>query len=785
MQPLTTTMLKNLFKLSLRSLWRQRGYTLLNIVGLGMGMALFLLIAAFVNIELRTDRFHANYHQIYRLETPEFVNTPSLASTFLATALPEALEICRINREGRSVLTHVGEKQMRIDELILADSSFFNIFSFDLIHGDAATALSKPLSIVISESEADKLFGTEHPIGKTLKINNRLSFEVTGVMADFPSNSIIKATAVIPFHALVQLRGNPDILSDWNNWNYLTFVLLPRDHDLETINQKLTAAMDRIASEMFGFSDIELGFFLRPFSDIYFTKIANDSMNKGNMTFIMIYIAIGVFILFIAVINFINLSTAMAFRRAREVGLKKVLGSSRGMLIRQYLTESIMVCLAALLIALVLFELMLPGFNKLIETNLVFRLAEDLLAILLVFVFAIMVGALAGIYPAFYLTRFEPVAVLKGEVTKGKRGGNLRKTLIVFQFAISIAIILCTIVIYSQMNYARHKDLGFDRQNIIYFSGSGEIPRNYEAFKNELKQIPGVQYVGLSGGLPGYVGMNWGRVVDTVERRIDAMAVDPEFLEVYGLKVTRGRGFDHSIATDMNNGYILNETAVRQFNLENPVGVRFANGTVIGVIDDFSYVSVHHPIGPLVLAWMPEWCHFINVKLSSHNQNQTLNEIGRVWQSFAPDFPFTYRFIDEALGRLYQKEERLAKLFLFFSFLAIFVACLGLSGLALFTAQQRTKEVGIRKVLGASVNALVLLLTSDFLRWVLLANLIALPLAWYAMNRWLENFAFRISIQWWMFAAAAVMALLIAFATISVQALRTAIANPVKSMKYE
>lgn len=785
MQPLTTTMLKNLLKLSLRSLWRQRGYTLLNIVGLGMGMALFLLIAAFVNIELRTDRFHANYHQIYRLETPEFVNTPSLASTFLATALPEALEICRINREGRSVLTQVGEKQMRIDELLMADSSFFNIFSFDLIHGDAATALSKPLSIVISESEANKLFGTEHPIGQTLKINNRLSFEVTGLMADFPSNSIIKATAVIPFHALVQLRGNPDILSDWNNWNYLTFVLLPRDHDLETINQKLTAAMDRIASEMFGFSDIELGFFLRPFSDIYFTKIANDSMNKGNMTFIMIYIAIGVFILFIAVINFINLSTAMAFRRAREVGLKKVLGSSRGMLIRQYLTESIMVCLAALLIALVLFEIMLPGFNKLIETNLVFRLAENLPAILLVFVFAIMVGALAGIYPAFYLTRFEPVAVLKGEVTKGKRGGNLRKTLIVFQFAISIAIILCTIVIYSQMNYARHKDLGFDRQNIIYFSGSGEIPRNYEAFKNELKQIPGVQYVGLSGGLPGYVGMNWGRVVDTVERRIDAMAVDPEFLEVYGLKVTRGRGFDHSIATDMNSGYILNETAVRQFNLENPVGVRFANGTVIGVIDDFSYVSVHHPIGPLVLAWMPEWCHFINVKLSSHNQNQTLNEIGRVWQSFAPDFPFTYRFIDEALGRLYQKEERLAKLFLFFSFLAIFVACLGLSGLALFTAQQRTKEVGIRKVLGASVNALVLLLTSDFLRWVLLANLIALPLAWYAMNRWLENFAFRISIQWWMFAAAAVMALLIAFATISLQALRTAIANPIESLKYE
>lgn len=778
-------MLKNYFKLSLRSLWRQRGYTLLNIVGLGLGMALFLLIAGFVNSELKTDRFHANYHQIYRLEVPEFVNTPSLASSFLATALPEALEICRIVREGRSVMTHVGDKQMRIDELLLADSTFFNIFSFDLIHGDVATALSNPLSIVISESEAAKLFGDQHPIGKTLKINNRLNFEVTGVMADFPSNSIIKATAVIPFHALVQLRGDPDILNDWNNWNYLTFVLLPRDHDLAAVNQKLTKGMDGIASEMFGFPDVEIGFFLRPFSDIYLTKIPNDSMNKGNMTFIMIYIAIGVFILFIAVINFINLSTAMAFRRAREVGLKKVLGSTRGQLMRQYLTESIMVCLAALIIALVLFEILLPGFNKLIETNLEFSLAENPLAILLVFVFAIMVGALAGLYPAFYLTRFEPVAVLKGEITKGKRGGSLRKALIVFQFAISIAIILCTIVIYSQMTFARNKDLGFDRQNIIYFSGLGEIPNNYEAFKNELKQIPGVKHVGISGGLPGYVGMNWGRVVDTVERRIDALAVDPEFLDVYGLKITRGRGFDPRIATDMNNGYILNETAVRQFNLENPVGVRFANGTVIGVIDDFSYVSVHHPIGPLVLAWMPEWCHFINVKLSGQNQNQTLDEIGKVWQSFAPDFPFTYRFIDEAIGRLYMKEERLAKLFLFFSLLAILVACLGLSGLALFTAQQRTKEVGIRKVLGASVNALVLLLTGDFLRWVLLANLIALPLAWYAMSRWLENFAFRISMQWWMFAASAIIALLIALATISVQAFRAAMANPVESMKYE
>jgi len=749
-------------------------------------MALFLLIVAYVTNELKTDRFHANYHQIYRLEVSEFVNTPSIASSFLATALPEALEVCRINREGRSVLTQVGDKQMRIDELLLADSSFFSIFSFDLIHGDAATALSNPLSIVISESEADKLFGDQHPIGQTLKLNNRLNFVVSGVMADFPANSILKATAVIPFHALVQLRGDPDILSDWNNWNYHTYVLLPRAHDLAAINKKLSEGMDRIAGETFGFPpEVKLGFFLRPFSDIYFARIPNDSLDKGNMTFILIFMAIGLFILIIAVINFINLSTAMAFRRAREVGLKKVLGSSRGMLMRQYLTESILVCLAALIIALVLVEILLPGFNKLTESNLAYKLAEVPLLIVMALAFALVVGMLAGLYPAFYLTRFEPAAVLKGEVTKGKKASRLRKTLIVFQFAVSIAIILCTIVIFSQMSFMRHKDLGFDHQNIIYFSGSGEIPRNYEAFKNELKQIPGVEYVAISGGLPGYVGMNWGRMVDTVERRIDALVVDPEFLDVYGLKITRGRNFDPRMGTDINNTFILNETAVRQFQLEDPVGVRFANGTVIGVIDDFSYVSVHHPIGPLVLAWMPEWSHFINVKISPHNTKQTLDEIGRVWHSFAPDFPFNYRFIDDAIGRLYQKEERLAKIFLFFSLLAIFVACLGLSGLALFTAQQRTKELSIRKVLGATANGLVLLLTGDFLRWVLLANLFALPLAWYAMNRWLENFAFRISVQWWMLAASALIALTIALVTISVQAFRAAMANPADALKYE
>ena len=779
-------MLKNQVKFSLRSMMRQKGYALLNILGLGLGLALFMLIGLYVKSELSTDRFHEHYDRLHRLETVDFSMTPTMTAGFLASALPEALEICRMAPYYGRPLVKTEDQSMNLGRLMLADSTFFSMFSFELIHGDPATVLSRPLSIVLSQSEAQKLFGDERPLGKILRMDNRLSLEVTGVMADLPNNSIFKGTAIIPFHALVDLTHDPNALNDWNNWNYATFVLLPRAFDLQAVNEKLRAEMDRIAGETFGYSDVDLGFFLRPFSDIYFNReIPSDNFPKGNLGFLLIYLAIGVFILVIAIINFINLSTAMAARRSREVGLKKVLGSSRGSLVRQYLAESVFLTLLALLLALVIMELLLPEFNKIASASLQVRLLSDPSLLLMALLLAVGVGLLAGIYPSVYLSRFEPITVLKGEATRGKKGHALRKGLIVFQFTVSIAIILSTIVIHGQLQYARNMDLGFNKENIIYFTGSGEIPRNFEAFKNDLQQLPGVEHVGVSHSIPGYVGMNWGRMVDTVERRINALPCDPGFLQVYGLKITRGRAFDNSIPTDFNNGFIINETAVRQFGLENPVGARFWNGKIIGVVEDFSYVSVHHKMEPLVLAYMPEWCSYISVRLNGHNTPETIEQIGGIWKTYAPDFPFNYRFLDEAIGRLYEKEARLTQLFLFFSLLAIFVACLGLSGLALYTTQQRTREVGIRKVLGSSTRGIIALLTGDFLRWVILANLIAWPLAWYVMNRWLENFAYRIRMQWWMFAAAALIALIIALATISIQALRAASTKPTEALKYE
>ncbi len=779
-------MWKYTLKLSLRSLIRQKGYTLVNVIGLGLGMALFLIIAVYVLKEFITDKFHANYNEIYRLETSHAI-TPSLASEFLRTVLPEALEICRLNTNYRNVLAEVNGEQMRIGNLLYADSSFFNVFTFGLIHGDPATALAKPLSIVLSRSEAEKFFGDAHPVGETILIANHLRFEVTGVMEDPPEVSTLKPSAVIPFHALEAMRNDPDILTDWNNWNYYTYVLLTHEHDIADVNAKVSEGMDKMARDALGFSEeVRLGFFLRPMSDIYFNRhIQYDFADKGNLTFIMIYIAIGVFILFIAVINFINLSTAMAFRRAREVGLKKVMGSSRVMLIRQYLAEAIMVSLVALLIAMALFEIMVPEFNRLTLSNLQFSLWENPWAILFLLGFAVLTGLVSGIYPAFYLTRFDPVQVLKGEVTKGKRGGLLRKILIVFQFTISAGIIFSTLVIYSQMQYAVDKDLGYKTDHIVYFTLSPPIRNNFEAFRTEIKQIPGVEHVGRSDGLMGYVQMGWGRNVDGEERRMNAMAVDPGFMDVYGLEIVEGRTFDPLRQTDENNTYILNETAVRQFGLKNPVGVQFADGQVIGVVKDFSYRSVHHNIDALVIAYMPSWASLANIRLSGHNVAATMDQVEAVWTSFAPDFPFHYNHLDTALGRLYDSEQRLFKLFLFFSAFAIFVACLGLSGLALFSTQQRNKEVGIRKVLGSSISGIVVLLTGDFMRWVLLAIFIAWPIAWLAMNRWLDNFAYRISIQWWMFVVAALMALVIALATISFQAIRAAMANPVNALKYE
>lgn len=773
-------------KFSIRSLMRQKGYALVNVLGLALGMALFMLIAVYVYTELQTDKHHENYHEIYRIEIPEGAISASMVATFAQTILPEALEICRIDVHNSSALVNVDEKQFRVHNVIYADSSFFKIFSFDIIHGDPLTALSNPMSIVLSQSEAGKLFGDEHPVGKIIRIDNAYNLEVTAVIADPPKNSSIRARAVIPFHALPIFRNDPDLLNDWNNWNYYTFVLLPREHDINAINRKVSEGFDLMVNETFGFEDVEIGFFLRPLSDIYFNQnIQHDSLEKGNMTFILIYIAIAFFILIIAAINFINLSTAMAFRRAREVGLKKVMGSTRGMLVRQYLTEALVISLTALVFALVLFEILVPEFNRLTLAGLEFRLIENPLAIFLFAGLAIVVGLVSGIYPAFYLTRFQPALVIKGEATRGRGGNLLRKILIVFQFTISIGIILSTIIIFSQMKYARNKDMGFDRNNIVYFWSAGNVISQYESFKAELKQIPGVEFVGLSGSVPGYVGMSWGRQVDGIDRRMSAMTVDPEFIDLYGFEIIEGRSFDPDLATDRNRTFILNEAAVRMFELEDPIGKQFADGIIIGVVRDFSYLSVHHSIGPLVLAYYPGWSRQISLRLSGGNIPEAIKRIETVWNSFAPGFPFRYQFLDDAIGRLYAKEQRLFRLFMYFSGLAIFVACLGLSGLALFATQQRTKEVGIRKVFGSSVKNIVLLLTGDFLRWVLLANIIAWPLTWIAMNRWLENFAYHISIQWWMFALSALLAVVIALFTISFQAIRAALANPVEALKYE
>jgi putative ABC transport system permease protein len=776
----------NNIKFSIRSLMRQKGYALVNVLGLALGMALFQLISVYVYKELQTDKHHDNYNEIYRIEIPGGAVTASMVATFAQTILPEALEICRIDVHNSSALVNVEEKQFRVHDVIYADSSFFKIFSFDIIHGDPKIALSNPMSIVLSQSEATKLFGDKHPVGKVIRLNNAHNLEVTAVMADSPANSSFKSRAVIPFHAFPIIRNDSTVLNDWNNWNYHTFVLLPREHDITALNLKVAEGFDRMVQETFGFEDVEIGFFLRPLSDIYFNhNIQYDSLEKGNMTFILIYIAIAIFILTIAVVNFVNLSTAMAFRRAREVGLKKVMGSTRGMLVRQYLIEAVVISMAAFLLAIIFVEILIPEFNRLTLVGLQFSLIKNSLVILLFASIAILIGLLSGIYPAFYLTRFEPVVVMKGEVTRGMGGSLLRKILIVFQFTISIGIILSTIIIFSQMKYARNKDIGFDRNNIVYFWSAGNVIPQYESFKAELKQIPGVEFVGLSGSVPGYVGMSWGRQVDGTERRMNAMTVDPEFIYLYGLEIIEGRSFDPDLATDRDRTFILNETAVRMFELEDPVGKQLADGTIIGVVRDFSYLSVHHNIGPLVLAYYPGWSRQISIRLSGGNMHEAIQHIETVWNSFAPGFPFRYQFLDDAIGRLYAKEQRLFRLFMYFSILAIFVACLGLSGLALFATQQRTKEVGIRKVFGSSVKNIVLLLTGDFLRWVLLANIIAWPLTWIAMNRWLGNFAYHISIQWWMFALSVLLAVVIALLTILFQAIRAALANPVKALKYE
>ncbi len=790
----------NYLRVFCRVIKKHRGYSFINFAGLTLGIGVFLLITLFVQHEFSVDKHHENINRIYHIQG-ENMRQPSTAPAvgkLIAENISEAQKVVRFKFRHDYLVKNRAEKNPSREKTIVvrnfgwADSTVFDVFTFSFIAGDPKTALDDPFALILTESVAQRIFGNENPVGQTLEVNNQHEYHVTAVMKDL-ERTHLRFDVLAPFANLGKIIG-PSELDSFDAWNLATYVLLPETHDRVAVASKITDLFHDRLKELW---NIDFAFELYPLKDLYFSRVLYG--HQGNKAMVYVFMAIAVFILSVACVNFLNLSTARAALRAKEVGIKKVVGSTRNKLVMQFLGESVLFCLISFVAAIALTATFLPEFSKLTQRTLKMDYFGDPLVLFIFIGGSVLVGIFAGVYPAFYLSAFRPVTVLKGERVKGVRSGVFRKVLISFQFAISIILIFATSVVLKQLKYIKNKDLGFQKEHIVYMeiARNRSIRQNKEAFKNRLMQHPQIHNVTYSQGRPGLV-YNWEGFEYRGERSGYAIfTVDPDYFDVYGLEIIAGRNFSREMSTDQFRTCLLNETAVRTLGLEEPVGTILHHDhlggssfpvkdvRVIGVVKDFHYQTLRFPIQPQMFGWNDPWLWMISVKISSDNVPATIAHIEKVWQEFSPEFPFDFHFVDDLVDSQYQSEERLAKTIGYFAGLGIFIACLGLFGLAAFMAEQRTKEIGVRKVLGASVGGILLLLSREFSKWVVVANVVAWPLAYFAMNKWLADFAYRAEIGVWPFVLSAVLALAIAMATVSYQSLKAATANPIDSLRYE
>jgi putative ABC transport system permease protein len=708
---------------------------------------------------------------------------------------PEVKEFVRFNLRNYAnpiVSLDEGEKEQRIENFSFADKSVFEVFSFEFILGDKETALSDPQNVVLTESVAQKLFGDSNPIGEQIILEKEHPLVVSGVIEDV-SKFHMDINAIGEFSHLAEMRNQEGFLHKYGGWNYPTYLLLEDGVNIDELNEKISNFFEGVYKKKFN-SEGELNFHLTSLHDIYFDKDTKyeTGVKHGNMRFIYIFIAIAVFILAIAAINFINLTTAKAVNRSKEVGLRKVVGGIRKQLLSQFLSESVLISLIAFLFALGLVEILLPKFNTLLQAEISNHYyAEPFFWI--IFVSGILVvGILSGLYPAFYLTSFSPVSVMKSEQTKGKKGAGFRKALTIFQFFISIVLIIGTVTIYRQIHYMKNKDMGFDKEHQIYFSTRGYIPEQREAFKQELLKNNNIKYVSFTSKPAGRITRQESWIVNGEKKQFTYQPADPDYVKLMDLEIIQGENFSWDKPSYKGRkGVLLNETAVKYFGLENPVGKKinlesqyWDDVIILGVMKDFHYNSLHQQISPLVVGWHDRsWT--VNLKVSGNDMASTIEHMQNTWNKFVSDYPLEYHFLDQSLDRQYRSDERFGSLFTYFAFFAILIACLGLYGLSLFSTQQRRKEIGVRKANGASVENIVQLFLKEFSMNVLIANLIAWPAAYFFMDKWLNNFPYRINTEFWIFGLALVISLLIATLTVSYNTIKAANTNPARILRYE
>ncbi len=784
-------MFRNYLKTAWRHLLRHRAFSFINIAGLAVGMTVCILIFLWVWEELSFDRFHDKAGRICR------VNILARGRMWPVTAIPlgpalekDYPEIESAARYSRSSGLLAYQDKKFEENGAYTDPSFLAMFSFPLLKGDPETALSSPDAILITEELAEKVFGREDPVGKHILVDSSLDLRVTGVLQDVPSNSSLRFSYLLPFEVFVRSDREPD---NFGRFQLETFVQLRRNAPRRDAEQKMFSYLD--SYELFGDPELKLE---------ALTRIhLHGAFSEGDSRAITIFSLIAVFILAMACLNFTNLSTARASLRAREIGMRKVTGARRQDLIRQFMGESILLSLIAFAAALVLVSLALPAFSSLSGKELSFRHLQDPRMLVGLPGLALVSGLLAGIYPALLLSSFNPVHILRGvhstHVLRPARF-TLRKVLVVFQFAVTIFLITSTLIISSQLHYIFNTNLGMDREHVIYLPLRGSAGSQYQALKEELLANPRILQVTASDQLPMEIahthsGFEWDGKEPEDEGEFQRTSVDFDYFSTFGMEITQGRGFSPEYTRDAAQGYVLNEAAVRRIDMDSPVGKRFAapshnglrEGKIIGIVKDFHFQPLQTEIRPLVLQIDPQQHNyvFLRIKPEGGDLSSLIGYLEEVWGRFSPEFPFTYRFLDEFFGRMYREEQRTASSFRYFALLAILVSCLGLFGLAAQVSEQRTKEIGVRKVLGASVPEIMRLLSWEFVKGVAFANLIAWPAAYLAMSHWLGNFAYRTDILLWIFPAAAALALLTALMTVSLQTIRAAVTDPVASLRYE
>lgn len=791
-------MFRNYFKTAWRTLIKNKTQSVINIVGLSIGLACSLLILLWVQNELSIDSLHAKSDRLYKVYEREYYkdhidgnyDTPGLLAEELKRKIP-AIEDAVMLEDGNDLTTlRVGNKLLKASGSG-ASAGFFNMFSYTLSQGTVNNALSSITGMAISKKLAVELFGsTENAMDKIVRYNNIKDYKVTAVFDDIPAWSSRKFDYLISWKAL---QEEQPWTASWQNSGPLTYVLLRPGTNTSSVDKKLTNFRNVYANDSGAAYHVELG--LQKYDEVYLhNHFENGKVSGGRIEYVHLFTVIAIFILLIACINFMNLATARSVNRAKEVGVRKVIGAVRSALIKQFIAESLLLTFCAIVVALLLVTLTLPLFNQVTQKQIALPF-ESISFWLGIIAITILTGIISGSYPALYLSSFSPIKVLKGTTKLSIGAVWFRKGLVVFQFVLSVILITGTIIISRQINFIQNKNLGYNKENLLYIPIEGNLPDKYQSLKTEALQIQGIKAVSLmSDGNPVFLDQ-WTNNVDWEGRdpktmiSVEHPEVNYDFVKTMGLQMATGRDFSKDYPTD-KDGFLINETAAKDMNYKDPVGkyitVNGRCGQIIGVIKDFNFRSLHETIKPMVIAFGDREIYgSVLVRIEAGKIQQAMTNIEKLCHELNPQFPFTYSFVDEQYRQLYNSEQVVSKLSDAFAFLAIFISCLGLLGLVIFTAEQRTKEIGIRKVLGAGVGSIIRLMSADFLKLIFVAIVIASPVAWWAMHSWLNNYAYKIDITWWMFAAAGGLIVLIAAVTISFQSIKAAIANPVESLRAE